>query len=185
MRPVGGRIDLRRAPGSDRVLVDRHASGREYLIAGDGVKELRRHRVDSNQVIDRLPVAALAAPGPVAKQDRWSLCAGHLTDEVLLASVQSDDCCWRMLVRRRPMRLLGWVDYDLNVGAPGGFERPSGRHGRRPATPGANAGGWPRTPRAFGKVRECLLMASDEHWPVSQQVGTTASSSHGSVGACQ
>jgi hypothetical protein len=67
VRPVGGRIDLRWAPCSDRVLVDLHASGREYLTAGDGVEELRRHRVDSDQVIDRLPVAALPAPGPVAR----------------------------------------------------------------------------------------------------------------------
>jgi hypothetical protein len=126
VRPVGGRIDLRWAPGEDRILVDVHASGREYLTSGDGVEELRRHRFEDDQVIDRLPAAALSASGPEGQQDLWSLGAGYLTDEVLLASVQSEGSCWHVLVRRRPMQLLGRVDYGLKVWAPGGFKRASG-----------------------------------------------------------
>jgi hypothetical protein len=129
VRPAGGRIQLRRAPSADRVLVDLHPSGQEYLTSsGDGV-ELRRHRFDDDHVIDRLPAAiALPTPDPLGEQDLWCYCAGYLTDEVLLADVENrnDGSFWHALVRRSPMSLLGRVDYGLGMLAPGGFERPSG-----------------------------------------------------------
>lgn len=128
VRPAGGRIQLRRALGSDRILADLHPSGREYLTSsGDGV-ELRRHRFDDDHVIDRLPAAtALPAPGPYGQQDLWYYCAGYLTDEVVLANAQdqNDGSFWHALVKRSPMSLLGRVDYGLGMVAPGGFERPS------------------------------------------------------------
>jgi hypothetical protein len=129
VRPAGGRIQLRRAPDTDRVLVDLHPSGREYLTtSGDGV-ELWRHRFDDDHVVDQLPAAAaLPTPDLFGEQDLWYYCAGYLTDEVILASVQNqnDGSLWHALVRRSPMSLLGRVDYGLGMLAPGEFERPSG-----------------------------------------------------------
>jgi hypothetical protein len=131
VRPAGGRIQLRRAPGSDRVLADLHPSGHEYLTtSGDGV-ELWRHRFDDDQVVGRLPAAAaLPDPDPFGEQDLWCYGAGYLSDEVVLAEVenQNDGSVWHALVRRSPMGLLGRVDYGLGMLAAGGFgfQRPGG-----------------------------------------------------------
>jgi hypothetical protein len=49
VRPAGGRIQLRCAPGFDRVLADLHPSGQEYLTTPHhGADELVRHRFDDD-----------------------------------------------------------------------------------------------------------------------------------------
>jgi hypothetical protein len=129
LRPAGGRIQLRRAPGSDRFLADLHPSGREYLTTPDDGVDLQRHRFDDDHVVDRLVAAtALPAPGPFGEPDRWYYCAGYLTSEVILASVKNQDggFLWHALVRRSPMGLLGRVDYGMGTLASGEFEQPSG-----------------------------------------------------------
>jgi hypothetical protein len=92
--------------------------------------DLWRHRFDDDRVIDRLPAATtLPAPDLFGEQDRWHYCAGYLTAEVILANVQNqnDGSFWHALVKRSSMRLLGRVDYDSGMAAPGVFERPSGQ----------------------------------------------------------
>jgi hypothetical protein len=129
VRPAGGRIQLRQAPSVDRILADLHPSGREYLTTPNDGGELQRHRFDDDRVIDRLPAAtALPAADPFGEPDLWYYCAGYLTDEVILASVenQNDGSLWHALVRRSPMSLLGRVDYGMGMLAPGEFEPPSG-----------------------------------------------------------
>jgi hypothetical protein len=91
--------------------------------------ELRRHRFDDDQVVDRLPAAtALPAPGPFGEQDLWCYSAGYLTGEVIVADVENrnDGSFWHALVKRSPMGLLGRVDYGLGMLAPGEFQRASG-----------------------------------------------------------
>jgi hypothetical protein len=128
VRSAGGRIQLRCAPGFDRVLADLHPSGQEYLTTphgtAGGADELLRHRFDDDRVIARLPAAvALPLADEWASQEGWFYCAGYLTDELLLAGVQSDSDEWHALVRRSPMSLLGRVDYGPTVW-PGWFEHP-------------------------------------------------------------
>jgi hypothetical protein len=126
-RSAGGRIQLRHAPGFDRVLADLHPSGQEYLTTPNhGGEEVARHRFDNDGVIDWLP-AAVALPIADewgASQDRWYYCAGYLTDEVVLASVVNDSYHWHALVKRSPMGVLGRVDYGPNFWAPGWFQPP-------------------------------------------------------------
>jgi hypothetical protein len=127
VRPAGGRIQLRHSPGFERVLADLHPSGQEYLTTPHhGGEWLARHRFDNDGVIDGLS-AATALPVADewgASQDRWYYCAGYLTDEVILASVENDSYHWHALVKRSPMGVLGRVDYGPKVWAPGWFMPP-------------------------------------------------------------
>jgi hypothetical protein len=126
-RPDRGRMKLRCTPGLDRVLADVHPSGQEYLTTPHhGADELLRHRFDDDRSIDRLPaaVALSVAHQWGASQTGWSYCAGYLTDEVILASVEDDAYHWHALVKRSLMGMLGLVEYGPHVGAPGWFMQP-------------------------------------------------------------
>lgn len=123
---AAARIQLRHSPGYERVLADLHPSGQEYLTTPHrGGEELARHRFDNDDVIDSLSAAAAL---PITDQwgatpDEWHCCAGYLTDEVILAGVQSDFDEWHALVQRSPMSMLGQVAYDPPWW-PGWFEPP-------------------------------------------------------------
>jgi hypothetical protein len=132
VRPAGGRIELRCTPGFDRVLADLHPSGQEYLTTphgnARGANELLRHHFDDDRVIARLPLAVTLPPSDAwDAQDRWEqwdYCAGYLTDDVILASVENESHHWHALVMRSPMGVLGRVDYGPTVWAPGWFLPP-------------------------------------------------------------
>ena len=111
------RIDVRFAPGIDRVLADVHPEGQEYVTTphGFGSQELIRHRF-----ADDAPIEKLAAPTEFSEEDQWDYYAGYVTDELILASTSDGDGERHLLVEREPMRLAAVVDYPLQK-APGPF----------------------------------------------------------------
>ncbi|HEU5318842.1 MAG TPA: hypothetical protein VFX49_22195, partial [Chloroflexota bacterium] len=118
------RIDLRFAPGDDRVLMDVHPAGHEYLTTphGSGSWELIRHRFADDAAIEKL-----AAPTEFSEEDRWDLYAGYLTEDLILASTSDGESERHLLVERQPMRLVAAVDYPFDEQA-GAFNSP--RRGR-------------------------------------------------------
>jgi hypothetical protein len=119
-----GRISLRHAPGRDRILMDVHPDGGEYLttpdIDADAANELRRHRFADDQPLDALALPADAA----GEQVWWDYHAGYLSDELIVASVTEPDRQVHVLVQRQPLRPLGSVAYPDGGDPPGWLRAP-------------------------------------------------------------
>jgi hypothetical protein len=119
-----GRISLRHGRCHDRILVDVHPGGDEYLTIPDidagAANELVRHRF-----VDDQPIDALALPGTdaVGEEVWWDDDAGYLTDELILAGATGPDQDVHVLVQRQPLRLLGNIAYPS--GDPPGWLRCS------------------------------------------------------------
>jgi hypothetical protein len=106
-RPERDRIELRSSLSIDRVLVDVHPTGSEYLSTPHGnteADELMRHRVTDDVAID-----GLSAWDAFPFGGEWDLVAGYLTDELILAGVVPNES--HVLVQREPMALLGTIGY--------------------------------------------------------------------------
>jgi hypothetical protein len=118
-RPAHGKIVLRTAPSHDRILVDIHQGGGEYLTTphSQGLDELCRHRFADDQPIDRLPPPANVRPsGHWGRQagylidpgGHWGH-AGYLTDELVLAHITGSSR--HVLIQREPLRVLATIAY--------------------------------------------------------------------------
>jgi hypothetical protein len=110
-----GRIRLRLVPGFDRILVDIHPSGGEYLSAPHDcfpADELMRHRF-----VDDTPIEGLSAWEVFPFGDHWAMYAGYLTEELIVAGMQPSER--HVLVRRAPLGLLGTIAYP--AGSPPGW----------------------------------------------------------------
>jgi hypothetical protein len=111
-----GRIQLRLVPSVDRILVDIHPSGAEYLstphdcFPGD---ELVRHRF-----VDDAAIEGLSAWEVFPFGDDWAFDAGYLTDELIVAGTEPSER--HVLVRRAPLGLLGTIEYHVDS-TPGGI----------------------------------------------------------------
>jgi hypothetical protein len=106
-RASRGRIELRFPQSIDRVLVDVHPSGREYLTVPHDAfptDELMRHRF-----LDDVPLDALSAWDTFPFGGEWAFAAGYLTDDLILAGVELSER--HVLVQREPLRLLGTMEY--------------------------------------------------------------------------
>jgi hypothetical protein len=115
-RASRGRIELRFTRSIDRVLVDVHPSGREYLTIPSGntrADDLVRHRFVDDAAID-----GLSAWDTFPFGGEWDFVAGYLTDDLILAGVAPSQR--HVLVQRAPLRLLGTMEYPGDD-APGGF----------------------------------------------------------------
>jgi hypothetical protein len=121
-----GQIELRFTQSIDRVLVDVHPSGQEYLtmphdsFPGD---ELVRHRFVDDATIDRLSAWDTFPFG-----GEWDFAAGYLTDDLILAGVDLilagvEPSERHVLVQREPLRLLGTMEYPGDD-APGWLVSP-------------------------------------------------------------
>jgi hypothetical protein len=119
-----GRISLRHGLGRDRILVDVHPGGDEYLTTPDidagAANELVRHRFVDNQPIDALALPSTDAAG---EEVWWDYDAGYLTDELILAGTTGADRDVHVLVQRQPLRLLDSIAYP--GGNPPGWLRCS------------------------------------------------------------
>jgi len=120
-RAERGRILLRLVPSIDRILVDIHPSGVEYLstphdcFPGD---ELVRHRF-----VDDTPLEGLSAREVFPFGGWWAFDAGYLTDELIVAGMEPSER--HVLVRRAPMGLLGTIEYPAGS-TPGGLVAAGG-----------------------------------------------------------
>lgn len=118
-RPERGRIELRIPPSIDRVLVDVHPTGAEYLSTPHGnteADELMRHRF-----VDDGALGGLSAWDTFPFGGEWDFSAGYLTDDLILAGVVPSER--HLLVRREPMALLGTIEYPGDS-TPGGIASP-------------------------------------------------------------
>jgi hypothetical protein len=114
-----GQIELRMTPSIDRVLVDVHPSGEEYLSTPHGNTEaddLVRHRFE-----DDSPIDGLSAWETFPFGDEWDFDAGYLSDELILASATPSER--HVLVQREPMALLGMIEYPKGS-TPGSLVSP-------------------------------------------------------------
>jgi hypothetical protein len=105
--PERGRIELRISQTIDRVLVDVHPTGTEYLSTPHGnteADELMRHRF-----VDDGPLGSLSAWDAFPFGGEWDLSAGYLTHDLILAGVAPSER--HLLVQREPMALLGAIGY--------------------------------------------------------------------------
>jgi hypothetical protein len=113
-----GRIHLRLVPSIDRILVDVHPCGGEYLstphdcFPGD---ELVRHRFVDDAAIEGLSAWEVVFPFG----DYWAMDAGgYLTEELIVAGTEPSER--HVLVRRAPLGLLGTIAYPAGS-TPGGI----------------------------------------------------------------
>jgi hypothetical protein len=96
---VGDRMQLRRMPDEDRVLIAIHPSGLEYLTTPHSTGPIERHQSEGDAVIDRLDPPDLP----------WDFVAGYLDADSILASTHADDEQGLLLVNRDPMKTVANV----------------------------------------------------------------------------
>jgi hypothetical protein len=119
VRARRGRIELRCPQSIDRILVDVHPSGREYLTVPHGTTrddDLVRHRF-----VDDAPIEGLSAWDTFPFGGEWAFAAGYLTDDLILAGVEPSKR--HVLVQREPLRLLRTMEYPGDH-TPGGLVSP-------------------------------------------------------------
>jgi hypothetical protein len=105
-----GRIQLRLVPSVDRILVDVHPSGAEYLSTPHDcfpADELVRHRF-----VDDSPIEGLSAWEVFPFGGEWAFAAGYLTDELIVTGNELSE--QHVLVRRAPLGLLGTIEYHVD-----------------------------------------------------------------------